>query len=80
MAPSLSRDLRLSTTHAVQEATAVVDSMYTLAGGSAVYDSSPLQRHFRDVHVATQHMMVGTGTLENVGRLLLGLEIDAVGF
>jgi indole-3-acetate monooxygenase len=80
VAANLSRDLRLSTTHAVQEATAVVDAMYTLAGGTAVYDGSPLQRHFRDVHVATQHMMVATGTLETVGRMLLGLDADAVGF
>jgi alkylation response protein AidB-like acyl-CoA dehydrogenase len=80
VAASLSRDLRLSTTHAAQEAAAVVDTMYSLAGGTAIYDSSPLQRHFRDVHVATQHMLVSTGTLESIGRLLLGLEADALGF
>ena len=50
--------------------------MYGLAGGSAVYRSSPLQRIFRDVHVATQHMMVSSSTLELTGRLLLGLETD----
>jgi hypothetical protein len=50
--------------------------MYTLAGGTAIYDSSPLQRHFRDVHVATQHMMVGPATWELAGRIALGLETD----
>ncbi len=68
------RDLRLATTHAVQASTRVVNAMYTLAGGAAVYESSPLQRHLRDVHVATQHIMVGPGTLETVGRLLLGVD------
>ena len=53
-----------------------VDLMYHLAGGTAVYRRSPLQRLFRDVHVATQHMMVGPATLELSGRLLLGLETD----
>ena len=67
------RDMRLATTHAVQASVLVVDSMYTLAGGSSVYDTSDLQRRFRDVHVATQHIMVAPSTLETVGRLLLGV-------
>ncbi|MEQ9528468.1 MAG: flavin-dependent monooxygenase, partial [Parvibaculaceae bacterium] len=67
------RDIRLATTHAVQSAVRAVDLMYTLGGGSSVYRSSPLQRQFRDVHVATQHMMVSDATLELTGRLLLGV-------
>ena len=43
-------------------------------GGSAIYESSPLQRRCRDVHVATQHMIVGPATWELAGRVLLGLE------
>jgi alkylation response protein AidB-like acyl-CoA dehydrogenase len=70
------RDLRLATTHATQASASAVDRMYTLAGGSSVYQRSPLQRIFRDVHVATQHGMVSASTLELTGRLLLGLETD----
>ncbi|MFK7896423.1 MAG: acyl-CoA dehydrogenase family protein [Myxococcota bacterium] len=70
------RDIRLATTHATHASAEAVDRMYHLAGGSSVYRRSPLQRIFRDVHVATQHMMVGPGTLELTGRLLLGLETD----
>ncbi len=70
------RDLRLSNTHAARTCARVVDLMYNLGGGTSVYRTSPLQRMFRDVHVATQHMMVATGTMELVGRLLLGLETD----
>jgi alkylation response protein AidB-like acyl-CoA dehydrogenase len=70
------RDLRLATTHAVGAAVRVVDAMYTLAGGSSVYESSRLQRQFRDVHVATQHVMVAPSTLETVGRLYLGVETN----
>ena len=70
------RDLRLATTHAVRSAARAVDLMYTLGGGSSVYDTSRLQRCFRDIHVATQHMMVGTPTLELTGRLFLGLEAE----
>jgi alkylation response protein AidB-like acyl-CoA dehydrogenase len=72
------RDMRLATTHAMQASIQVVNSMYTLAGGSAVYDSSPLQRQLRDVHVASQHIMVSSNTLETIGQLLLGVEANTV--
>jgi len=70
------RDLRLATTHATRASAAAVDLMYELGGGTSVYRRSPLQRIFRDVHVATQHMMVSPATLELTGRLFLGLETD----
>lgn len=70
------RDIRLATTHATHACAEAVDRMYNLGGGTSVYRRSPLQRIFRDVHVATQHMMVSPATLELTGRLLLGLETD----
>jgi alkylation response protein AidB-like acyl-CoA dehydrogenase len=70
------RDIRLATTHATRASADAVDLMYNLAGGTSVYRRSPLQRIFRDVHVATQHMMVSPATFELTGRLLLGLETD----
>jgi alkylation response protein AidB-like acyl-CoA dehydrogenase len=70
------RDVRLATTHATHASAAAVDLVYELGGGTSVYRRSPLQRIFRDVHVATQHMMVSKGTLELTGRLFLGLETD----
>ncbi|MEC7995900.1 MAG: acyl-CoA dehydrogenase family protein [Pseudomonadota bacterium] len=66
-------NLRLATTHAVMASAEVVDCAYNLAGGVSVYQSSNLQRHFRDIHVATQHIMVAPSTLETTGRLFLGL-------
>ncbi len=69
-------DLRLANSYAVQQAASVVDSLYTIAGGSSVYLNSPLQRHFRDIHVATQHMMVNEASLELVGRIELGVETN----
>jgi alkylation response protein AidB-like acyl-CoA dehydrogenase len=70
------RDVRLATTHATRACAEAVDLMYDLGGGTSVYQRSPLQRVFRDVHVATQHMMVSPATLELTGRLLLGVETD----
>ena len=77
---SLRRDMRLSMAHATTAAAEAVDLVYGLGGGTSVYRRSPLQRHFRDVHVATQHMMVAKGVLEQSGRLFLGLETDTTLF
>jgi alkylation response protein AidB-like acyl-CoA dehydrogenase len=65
--------LRLAATHAVRSAADVVRSMYDLAGGTAIYEDSPLQRRFRDAHTATAHFQVNPATWELAGRVLLDL-------
>jgi indole-3-acetate monooxygenase len=50
--------------------------MYDLGGASSIYKQSPLQRIFRDAHVATQHLMVAPPTLELAGRMFVGLPTD----
>jgi alkylation response protein AidB-like acyl-CoA dehydrogenase len=69
-------DLRLSYTHATRTSARVVDMVYEAAGGPAVFRTSPLQRCFRDVHVATHHAMVAAPTLETIGSVLLGLDTE----
>jgi alkylation response protein AidB-like acyl-CoA dehydrogenase len=69
--------LRLAATHATAAAATTVDAAYDLGGGTSIYETSPLQRHFRDVHAATQHMLVGPATWELAGRVLLGLPTEA---
>jgi alkylation response protein AidB-like acyl-CoA dehydrogenase len=73
--PSRAR-LRLAATHMVRTAADVTRTAYDLAGGTAVYAIHPLQRRFRDAHVATQHMMIAPPTYELAGRVLLGLPTD----
>jgi alkylation response protein AidB-like acyl-CoA dehydrogenase len=68
--------LRLAATHTVEAAAVAVDRAQRLAGGSAIYEASPLERRFRDIHAVTQHMLVGSATWELTGRALLGLEFD----
>ncbi|MEO1336082.1 MAG: acyl-CoA dehydrogenase family protein, partial [Myxococcota bacterium] len=70
-------DLRLACTHATRESAEVATTAYELGGGTSVYASHPLQRHFRDAHVATQHIMVAPASYELAGRVLLGLDADA---
>ena len=69
--------LRLAATRLTQVSARVAAKMHELAGGTSVYASHPLNRRFRDAHVATQHVMVAPPTLELAGRVLLGLPADA---
>jgi alkylation response protein AidB-like acyl-CoA dehydrogenase len=69
--------LRLAATHAVRTSADVVRDMYDLAGGSAIYDSSPLQRRFRDAYTATAHFQVNEASRELPGRILLDQPADA---
>jgi alkylation response protein AidB-like acyl-CoA dehydrogenase len=68
--------IRLACTHAAEESIRAVDLAYHLGGGSAVFMSNPLQRCFRDIHTASQHLMVSGRILSTVGRVLLGLDTD----
>jgi alkylation response protein AidB-like acyl-CoA dehydrogenase len=68
--------LRLAATHAAVTGAAVADAAYRTGGGTALYETSPLQRRFRDANAVTQHMLVAPATWELTGRLLLGVETD----
>jgi alkylation response protein AidB-like acyl-CoA dehydrogenase len=47
------------------------DACFALGGGSAIYDSSPLQRWLRDLHAAAQHALVQERQYTSAGKLLL---------
>jgi len=68
--------LRLAATHATRTAADVVRDMYDLAGGTAIYDNSPLQRRFRDAYTATAHFQVNEASRELPGRILLDQQAD----
>ncbi len=68
--------IRLAATHAGQAAASATDRVYHLCGGASIWDANPLSRHFRDVHVMTQHIMVSPSTLKPIGRIALGLPTD----
>lgn len=68
--------IRLSATTATLNSARAVDICYNLGGASSIYSDNLMQRHFRDIHTATQHVMVGQPTLEVAGRILLGLPTD----
>ncbi|MFC9437459.1 acyl-CoA dehydrogenase family protein [Nocardia sp. NPDC057030] len=54
---------------------AAVDDLFRIAGASAIYESSPVQRLWRDINVLTQHLYLRDTQHEHAGGLALGLEV-----
>jgi indole-3-acetate monooxygenase len=49
----------------------VADGCFTLGGGAALYETSPLQRRLRDLHTAAQHAMAHQRHYVGVGEMIL---------
>jgi alkylation response protein AidB-like acyl-CoA dehydrogenase len=65
--------VRLASLTAGENSVAAVGLLYRLAGTSGIFQSSPLERCWRDVHTAAQHMHVQDGRWETAGRVLFGM-------
>lgn len=74
--PSLAKRaaIRLACAYAGETCVRAVDRLYNAAGGSAIYENGRIDRCFRDIHVAVQHIGLTTNNYELAGRVLLGLE------
>jgi indole-3-acetate monooxygenase len=67
-------EVRLAAVHAGQTAIQAVDLMYQLGGGASLFQGGRLERCFRDIHAAGQHLAVSPlSNLEPIGRVLFGL-------
>ena len=64
--------LRLACNHAIQQSVEVVDSVCAAAGTSGNFRGHPLERRFRDIHVASQHFIAGASIAAAAGEVLLG--------
>jgi alkylation response protein AidB-like acyl-CoA dehydrogenase len=68
--------IRLATTFGIHEAKAVADSVYDLAGATAIFASSVFERRFRDIHTVTQQVQGRKANIQSVGSFLLGNDPD----
>ena len=68
--------LRLAVTHSIRLAVQIVDTVYNAAGVTAIYEGNPMQRHFQDIHVISQHLQARLSHYELVGQHWLGQKID----
>ena len=58
--------------HAMAQGRGAVTAMYALAGTSALYTSSPLERIHRDMHAMAAHVIAQPMWVEDTGRVQLG--------
>ena len=65
---------RLAVVTAAKLAVQAVDLVADAAGMNSALTSSPIERCWRDVHTATQHVLMNTSRFEVVGRVLFGLD------
>jgi alkylation response protein AidB-like acyl-CoA dehydrogenase len=68
--------VELAAVHAAIAAAEAVDLVHAAAGSSGIREELGFERHFRDVHVITQHAYSSASRYESVGKYLFGLETD----
>ena len=66
--------MRLSCTHAVTASVDAADRAHRAAGATSIYNSSPIDRFFRDAHAVSAHAFVRQTTMADGGQILLGQE------
>ena len=64
----------LAANQTVRAATEAVDRVFRLAGADAVFAHYPLQRCFRDIHAAGQHILFSSGRDQAFAKVRLGID------
>ena len=67
--------LRLAGTHAIRQSAQVVDLVYSVCGATAIFQSTPIQRKFQDIHVITQQVQGRENHYQTVGLHVMGQEL-----
>lgn len=73
-------DLKLASVQVIHAAVEVVEQAYRAAGSTAIFESGPFERRFRDALSASQQTQARAQNFVTLGRLLLDLEPDTVAF
>lgn len=68
--------LRMAAHNAMRVGVEVTNTVFAMAGGGALYDSSPLQRCWRDIHAGSHHIFFSDDHVLKTGRVLLGRPTD----
>ena len=72
--------IRLASTWAIHQAKDIVDTAYHAAGATAIFESNPFERRFRDVHTVIQQYQGRQAHFATVGQVLLGLQGEGTMF
>ena len=65
---------RLASVTAVKLCAQAVDLVHDAVGMTAVQSGHDIERGWRDIHTLSQHVILGTGRYEVIGRIMLGLD------
>lgn len=68
--------IRLAATHAIHRARQAAAFAYEAAGATAIFQSNPFERRFRDVNTIAQQVQGRRAHFQTVGKHLLGLETE----
>jgi alkylation response protein AidB-like acyl-CoA dehydrogenase len=68
--------VRMAATHAIHKAREAVDFAYNAAGATAIFETHPLERRFRDIHTVTQQLQGQLRHFETVGAFMMGADAD----
>jgi len=66
--------LRVAITGAIEQSRRVVDFAYHAAGADAIFNGSPFERRFRDMHTVTAQGQAHLSNFEGAGQALFGSE------
>jgi alkylation response protein AidB-like acyl-CoA dehydrogenase len=66
--------LRVAITGAIEQGCRVVDYAYRAAGADAIFQGSPFERRFRDMHTVTAQGQAHLSNFEGAGQALFGIE------
>ncbi len=70
--PTMVNEVLQTTAWVVETSARAVDACYQAGGGTALYETSPLQRRLRDIHTLTQHASVQENVFATAGAAKLG--------
>jgi indole-3-acetate monooxygenase len=66
--------LRIAITGSIEQASRVVDFAFRTAGADAIFQGSPFERRFRDMHTVTAQGQAHLSNFEGAGQALFGIE------
>jgi alkylation response protein AidB-like acyl-CoA dehydrogenase len=67
--------LRMASSLGSHQARQVVDTIYHSAGATAIFESNPFERRFRDVHTVSQQVQSHFAVFEAIGQYFVGLPL-----
>lgn len=76
--PQTRSRIQVAAQNAMRAGLASVDAAYTLAGAGVVYSSHPLQRCFRDIDTASQHLAFRGEGYRSYARARFGGDATAI--